>query len=251
MKVLVHLRMVVGSWRGAHSKGGLAALVGALLVVSGALAQEVRVSEPEFMSVFYYLRTSGEIVELERQTGSLSLKGAHSLWVIPGEKSPVRFEPGDTMQFVVRVTEDFKKAAATTELTRFEPRNGGRELLTPIGLFIRPKIGLEVKVEKYGSSSLKVIPAHRLEPGEYCLSRSTIIQGFCFGVDAAGGQQIPESHLQASFTIRRRRSSGPRRRFQTIAGWKAAPRPVRKGAPQDHSPTYPRSGKRRSETPAH
>lgn len=187
MNVVDHLRIPL-NFGTVHSKGGIAALVGILFLVSVASAQQVSLAEPEFTSVFYYLRPAGDLVELERQAnGTLSLRGAHSLYVIPGERSPVRFNGGDPMQFVVRVTEDMKSAAATLQLLRLEPRNGGRELVTPIGLFIKPKVGLEIKVKRYGSSSLRVTPAQKLEPGEYCLSRETILQNFCFGVDPAGG----------------------------------------------------------------
>jgi hypothetical protein len=165
-----------------------AALMLVLSLSSVGLAQEGKLFEPEYISVFYLLRTSGEAVDLERQTPNLIPKGIRSLLVIPGEKSPVRLGASDEMQFVVRVAEDFDKATVTMQLIRFEVQQGRRELLAKNEDLLKNKIGMKLRVEKYGSSSAKVIPSQMLAPGEYCLSRSTISQGYCFGVDAPGNQ---------------------------------------------------------------
>jgi hypothetical protein len=151
-------------------------------------AQEGKVFEPQYSSVFYYLRSSGEALELERQTPSMIPKGIKALFVIPGEKSPMRLSASDEMQFVVRVEEDFAKATATLQLLRFEVQHGERQRLVKIADLRENKATLKLNAERYGSSSLKVVPSQKLAPGEYCLSRSTIMQGFCFGVDAAGNQ---------------------------------------------------------------
>ncbi len=169
-------------------KHGCAALALGLVFLSVALAQEGKVLEPEKVSVFYLFRTSGGFVDLERQTPNLIPKGIRSLLVIPGEKSPVRFDASDEMQFVVRVAEDYDKATATMQLFRFEVQNGTREFLAKNEDLRKNKIGLKLNAEKYGTSSVKVIPSQRLTPGEYCLSRSTISQGYCFGVDVSGNQ---------------------------------------------------------------
>jgi hypothetical protein len=108
--------------------------------------------------------------------------------VIPGEKSPVRFSDSEGMQFVVRVAEDFDKATTTMQLFRFEVQNGRREFLAKNEDLRKNKIGLKLNAEKYGTSSVKVIPSQKLVPGEYCLSRSTISQGYCFGVDTPGNK---------------------------------------------------------------
>jgi hypothetical protein len=165
-----------------------AALVLVLSLSSIGLAQEGKLFEPEYISVFYLLRPSGEAVDLERQTPNLIPKGNRSLLVIPGEKSPVRLGASDEIQFVVRVAEDFDKATATMQLLRFEVQHGGRELLARNEDLLKNKIGLKLRPEKYGTSSVRITPSQILAPGEYCLSRSTISQGFCFGVDAPGNQ---------------------------------------------------------------
>ena len=169
-------------------KRGCATLALALMALSVALAQEGKVLEPEYVSVFYLLRPSGEVVDLERQTPNTIPKGIRFLLVIPNEKSPVRLGASDEMQFVVRVSEDFNKATATMQLFQFEVQNGRRELLAKKEDFLKNKIGLKLRAEKYGTSSVKVIPSQILGPGEYCLSRSSISQGYCFGVDAPRNQ---------------------------------------------------------------
>jgi hypothetical protein len=160
----------------------------AALFTVTCLAQQDKPSEPENLSTFYYLRASGQLVELERQTTEAIPKGVKILFTIPGEKSPVRFNATDPMQFVVRVTEDLTKATATIQLFRFEAEGGKRQMLARRSDFRSNKISLKIHTEKYGESSVKVVPAEKLGPGEYCISRTTIPQGYCFGVDVAGNQ---------------------------------------------------------------
>lgn len=185
-----HLTGLEGSRfdEGILTKLRFAALALAVLFSSPVLGQEGKVNEPQYSSVFYYLGPSGEAVVLERQTPNQTPKGIKMLILIPGEKSPVRISAGDEMQFVVRVEEDFDKAITTLQLFRFESQNGNRQLLLKKEDLLKNKATLKLNAERYGSSSLKVIPFQKLAPGEYCLSRSTIMQGFCFGVDPAGNQ---------------------------------------------------------------
>ena len=165
-----------------------AALVFAFSLSAIGFAQKEKAFEPEFVSVFYRLRPSGEIVELERQTPNETPKGSRVLLTIPGEKSPVRFRADEEIRFVVRVAEDFDKAAATLQLFHFEATHGMRQFLVKKEDLLSNKATLKLDAERYGGSSLKVVPSQMLAPGEYCLSRSTIAQGFCFGVDATGNQ---------------------------------------------------------------
>jgi len=165
-------------------KVGWAASVLALLFITVGLAQEVKPFEPEYASVFYCLGAAGQPVELERHSVDAIFKGSTFQYVIPGEKSPVRFSAGDDLQFIVRVTEDFEKAAATIQFFRFEPLNGKRQLLLKRSDLISNKRSLKLETQKYGQFSLKIVPSSKLAPGEYCISRTTIRQGYCFGVDA-------------------------------------------------------------------
>ena len=166
---------------------GLFALPFALLFIAVVSAQQEKPFEPEYFSVFYYLPVSGSPVELERQVPRATLKGGKLLLSIPGEKSPVRMIAGSPIQFVVRVTEAFDKAVTTLQLLRFDIQNGTREFSTrrPTNKSGNIGNGLMLRADPYGSSSLKVTPALPLSPGEYCVSRTTIQQGFCFGIDPA------------------------------------------------------------------
>jgi hypothetical protein len=166
------------------------ALALVLACAAAGLTQDEKAFEPENLSVFYSLGASGQAIELERQIPSEALKANKLLLAVPGEKSPVRLSAGSKIQFVVRVTEDFDKATATMQLMRFEARDGMRQLLVkkPTKNNLILETGLKLNAEKYGSSSLKLTPAEQLVPGEYCISRTTIQQGFCFGVDPAANQ---------------------------------------------------------------
>ncbi len=166
---------------------GLFALPFALLFTAVVSAQQEKPFEPEYFSVFYYLPASGSPIELERQVPRETLKGGNLLLSIPEEKSPVRMIAGSPIRFVVRVTEPFDKAVTTLQLLRFDVQNGTREFSTkrPTNKSRNIGNGLKLSAEPYGSSSLKVTPAQPLSPGEYCISRTTIEQGFCFGIDPA------------------------------------------------------------------
>jgi hypothetical protein len=155
-----------------------------LLFITRVAAQEGNPAEPEYSSVFYFLR-SGQLVDLERQSPDQFLKGSDFLLVIQGEKSTVRLSANESMKFVVRVTEDYAKAVASLQLVRFESQNGKRQLRSKRKDFVSNKVSLAVNAEKYGRSSLLVVPYSRLLPGEYCISRTTVMNGYCFGVDAA------------------------------------------------------------------
>ena len=168
-------------------KRGLVVVTLVLFFLTIGSAQEEKAFEPEYLSVFYFLGASGQAVELERQIPNEILKGGKLLLLMPGEKSPVRLRANGKMQFVVRVTEDFDKATATMQLMRFEVQDGMRQLSVRYKSVKQNGYignGLRLTAEKYASSSLKLIPSQELVPGEYCMSRTTIRQGFCFGVDA-------------------------------------------------------------------
>lgn len=163
----------------------LGALALALLFTTGAFPQEEKTSEPEYFSVFYYLQAPAQFVDLERQTPTITRKGNKFSYVIPGEKSPVRIA-NSKVQFLVRVAEDFDKAGATMQLFRFEAGDGKRQLRVKGPGSGLKAASLKLNAERYASSSLKLSPLQELVPGEYCVSRTTIAQGFCFGIDAAG-----------------------------------------------------------------
>jgi hypothetical protein len=171
--------------RGTELNRKWIAMACVMLATLSASAQEGKPFEPEFTSVFYFLGASGQLIELERQTVDPISKAGTALFVIPSEKSPVRLKSNEKMQFVVRVTEDFGRATATIQLFRFEKKEGQRKFEVRKSVFMSNKASLKVDTEKFGESSIKVVPSQALAPGEYCISRTTIPQGYCFGVDPA------------------------------------------------------------------
>lgn len=161
----------------------LAALSLALLFATAVSPQQKRPFEPEYLSVFYYLPASGVPVELERQIPKETVRGGRIQFSIPGEKSPVRIAAGNSTEFVVRAAETFKVAVSTLQLFRLDSEGGIREFFAPRSTNIGR--GIKLNAEPYGSFSLKVAPVQPLAPGEYCLSRTTALPGFCFGIDPA------------------------------------------------------------------
>lgn len=161
----------------------LVALSLALLFAVAVSPQEQKRFEPDYLSVFYYLPASGLPVELERQIPTETVKGGKIQFSILGEHSPVRIPASNSIEFVVRVAETLKTAVPTLQLFRLASERGIREFFAPRSTNIGR--GIKLSAEPYGSSSLKVSPVQPLAPGEYCLSRTTTVPGFCFGIDPA------------------------------------------------------------------
>jgi hypothetical protein len=136
--------------------------------------------DPEYFSVFYYISPAGDLAELERQLPRPALRDSREFLQVAGEKSPIRLGADSKMEFVIRVSEDPASAKASVQFYRFEAQNGMRQIS------LKKTQSIAVSAEKYSDSSLKLVPTSKLAPGEYCFSRTRIIQGFCFGVDAAG-----------------------------------------------------------------
>jgi hypothetical protein len=163
-------------------KRGFVTLLLVLVLSTFAWTQEDKIIEPDYYSVFYFVGESGQAVELERQIERIVPKFSETLIEFPGEKSPTRLKAGTKMEFIVRVTEDIDDARSTIQLFRFQVKDGMRQMsITGPGSMNGATIRLSGT--RYGGSSLKLAPYQSLSPGEYSLSRTTIIQGFCFGID--------------------------------------------------------------------
>ena len=166
-------------------------------LVVGA-AQEP-VPEPEFAEVFVAL-DSGKLIPLERQTASVQGGGggfivasAKAAYVVPGNKSPVRFHSGKALDFVVRtaIASTTVDPSTVYVLRKMESKKKTREIVFSSGHFY-PGGGsmntnlaqgsLPVSFTKYGASSIKVTTG-ALPAGEYALSRASALDVFCFGVD--------------------------------------------------------------------
>jgi hypothetical protein len=170
------------------------------LAAAGAvgLAQEVP-PEPEFANVFFRL-DAGKLVPLERQTAAvqgkasgfivMSMKAASEF---PGAKSPIRFDAGKALDFVVR--SPFASSTVDPDtlytLRKLSGKKKSRELVimaghvTPLGMSTNSGLAegaLPVTFARYGASSMKLTTGP-LPPGEYAVSALHAQTVFCFGID--------------------------------------------------------------------
>jgi hypothetical protein len=153
-------------------------------------------AEPEYAGVFY-LYADGNRSELERQTGQIKAKGniltssAKGYFTVPGKKSPVRFAPRRTTNFLIRVSSTAHDPKSQIQLLSFESKGDSRRALVSevsSGGF-RPKVsvralsGIDYDVEKFGASSFKITLNQGLPAGEYCFRSGESATLFCFGYD--------------------------------------------------------------------
>jgi hypothetical protein len=182
-----------------------------LLLVSSAWGQDgKKPSEPESLSVFYYLDSSGQLVPLESQVirlqhkyRALGFAGGTTVYLVKGEKSPVRLHAESKPEFIVRLEVNVDPLEAV-EFYRLNGENNSRVMpivdFDPLGraslATMRPAT-IDFNAMKQGASSRKVVPIQALVPGEYCLIIKALnqwprkIPGFCFGVDAAVSRGTP------------------------------------------------------------
>jgi len=170
-----------------------------LIFCHAALGQEVKkVQEPEYLGVFFLLDSStGNLVPLERQTPvsktkAAGLDGWQRTLEIKGEKSPVRYKEGHTIEFVVLVSSQQIDPQGIIQFFSLESKNGKRQLVTvktnSMGTSVKSvttERAVPFNAAKYGTSSFKITPAQNLPPGEYTLSAPGVNDGFCFGIDRA------------------------------------------------------------------
>ena len=162
-------------------------------------------SEPPSFSVPYYLDTSANLIPLESQVvrvrhkyHALGFAGTTTVYLVEGEKSPVRLKTEAKPEFVVRLKENVDPLEFV-QLFHFEGIGGSRVMsigdfdafgrLSKITLL---KSSVDFNASKYGVSSFKLIPVQRLAPGEYCMTVRLATKaenkssGFCFGIDKVG-----------------------------------------------------------------
>ena len=180
-----------------------------LLLVPGAWGQGgKKPSGPESIGVFHYLDSSNEIVPLESQVirlqhkyHSLGFAGGTTVYLLKGEKSPVRLQAGSKTEFVVQLEGDLDPLE-TVQFYRFNGENNSR--VAPISnfdLFGRASNAtlstttVDFNAVKRGTASFKLVPIQALVAGEYCLMVKSPnqwpekIPGYCFGVDASGRKE--------------------------------------------------------------
>ena len=178
-----------------------------LLLVSVAWGQdEKKQPEPESLSVLYYLDSSDQLVALEspvlhvkHKPRSLGFAGGTTVYVVRGEKSPVRLKAESKPEFVVRLQGDIDPLE-TVQFFHFDLENGSRVMhvadFDPFGRvskLLPNSPPTDFNAVKQGKSSVKLIPIQTLLPGEYCAMIAKLGQlsqsktpVYCFGVDADG-----------------------------------------------------------------
>jgi hypothetical protein len=166
-----------------------------VLFCGAALAQE-----PQFNDVFFALGQDGKLIDLERQSATIHGKAKYGGFggikvasQYSPNKSPMRL-PADSA-FVVRSALASSAVDPATQyvLRAFTKKGGKRELVMaeshgPLAMGgTDSSLAQGVVVahfEKYGESSLRLIPEKPLPPGEYAVSRRFgIADLFYFGVD--------------------------------------------------------------------
>ena len=153
-------------------------------------------SEPEFANVFFRL-DAGKLVPLERQ-GSLKIHagpfGGSVKSEISGGRSPVRFQSGQPIEFVVKTLSP-ADPAGLYHLHRLAVGKNKREALIMKTRLTSPlsatsQIGdvaneSPLTFSRYGTGSIKAVAAG-LPPGEYAIGLSYAAATgtlFCFGID--------------------------------------------------------------------
>jgi hypothetical protein len=179
----------------------------AVLILAGnglslrAQEQKATVQEPEYLGQFALLGSNGTLVPLDQQKMTF-VSQAHNHFfsvsasgekVVPGKSSPVRVSPD--AHFVVKSSSTYDSVDPNTlvHLVPFAIQKGQRvivETTAKAGVFqgakgqSAPDTSIPLNFKKYGTSSLEIIPAQPLPPGEYALMATGGLAVFCFGVDA-------------------------------------------------------------------
>lgn len=175
----------------------------AILPIVFSVFAQTSQTEPDTIDIFYALPKdqSAALVSLERQQTTFHAKasgfmvmGLKGFSEITGKKSPVRFNAGEALEFIVRSA--FAASAADPNtfyaLRSLQIKKNTREIIfmtghaSPLGASTKtdPSEGaIVLEFSKYATSSYK-IKTPLLKLGEYALGRATMPQVvFCFGVD--------------------------------------------------------------------
>jgi hypothetical protein len=176
-----------------------AILLGSVLVASARTQDGAIPSEPEALSVLYYLDASAKLIPLESQLVQRNQKlhgltGGENMYSVRGQKSPVRIKAAGKLNFVVRLKGGQDPVEA---IQLFHPDVVGGSRVLPIDNFnalgrvskmtMPPFIDFNAAI--FGAASFKLIPIQVLAPGEYCFLLKTgnelpkAVPGFCFGID--------------------------------------------------------------------
>ena len=178
-----------------------------LLDVSAANAYRLplaqsNVEEPQYVNQFDAIGPEGKLIPLETASVTMETKSHNrfitnsvtSNRVVAGASSSVRLP--STVHFVIKVPagSDSVDPNTVVKLTAFVVENGKRAVPVAAakgGMFqgvhseSATAATIALTFKKYGTSSLEIIPAQPLPPGEYTIGGVGLGQSAtCFGVDA-------------------------------------------------------------------
>lgn len=174
----------------------------AVLSVTAILAQDAKKpQEPEYTNSFFFLDKDGGLKPLERQAAKIDTKvkglgfgGGESNYVLPNERSAVRFPANMNLQFVVRPEPNNADPATILQLYSLKVAKGKREVqVAKVRAFSGGKhtlgnVAVGFDFTKYGENSVLLKPQGTLAPGEYMwAAHATLMvpQAYCFGIDPA------------------------------------------------------------------
>jgi hypothetical protein len=177
----------------------LNAVLFAILSLSAVLAQDAKKpKEPEYANSFFFLDKDGDLKALERQAAKVATKmkfgGADSTYVIPNDRSAVRFAANANLQFVVQPEPNNADPVTIFQLYSLKVTKDHREVqVAKVRTFSGAtntlgNTAVAFDVAKYGERSVVLKPQGTLAPGEYMwAANSTLVvpQGYCFGIDKA------------------------------------------------------------------
>lgn len=175
-----------------------------LLLAAMARAQDARTPPEPSTAAFYYVDSSNRLVPLESEViqmkhhfQALGFEGGSTVYLVKGDKSPVRLSGSRAAEFVTRLQR--RGNAVTFWMFRFESEGGSRVMplneFNALGQTSMINWGsalIDFNAAQYGSSSIRIVPAAPLAPGEYCVFQGSgqvlqKVNGFCFGIDGAAG----------------------------------------------------------------
>jgi hypothetical protein len=179
-----------------------AAMLSLILVVNARSQDGTRPSEPQSLSVLYYLDATTKLIPLESQLvrrkqklHSVGFAGGEMMYAMDGHKSPLRLKATDKSNFVVRLKAGLDPVEAV-QLFHIDVVDGSRvvpiENFNALGRVTKVTVThavIDFNAAIYGASSFKLVPLHALAAGEYCFLMKAgnqwprEVPGFCFGID--------------------------------------------------------------------
>lgn len=148
---------------------------------TGGQAVARAVTGPDYVGVFEASTPANARTQLERQKAqgtyklrALGYGGVSGFYEISGDRSPVRFQAGQPVSFVVRVESQQNDPQNLFQISRLETKPGKRILPAVIvGFSSKNKMTAQAvtfNADKHGSAFFKITPSAPLAPGEYLVS---------------------------------------------------------------------------------